>query len=249
MTEYVLKCPTEPLERKELLTIANLRRGHDYKAAINLLSSLPEYLIEDDKVIDHDKLIPFLKSLQISGKHVWNIDTALQNIIDIRFPSEFMVGEVISDLSDMLGIKYGAYPQPEIETNGNLPIKSYSEIIYMQLYNQLRNSQHSCSQHFKPKISLSVTEHKLEKNELGYIGNNQFLAGTPFVRIDVSDNGVGIDDELLPEIFKRGVTTKMTRGIGLALSGQTCYLLQGFLKVNTQLLKGTTFSLYLPQEI
>ena len=200
-------------------------------------------------VIEEERLLPLLKSLMISAKHVDNMDIALQTIIDPRTPIPFESRDVVSDLSDMLGIKYCAYPQPEININEEFSIISHQELIYMQLYNQLRNSQQSCSQLFNPKIKLTIERYQLSEKDLTYVDNNELNLVTPFIKIDVSDNGHGIEEKLLPKIFDRGVSTKMTRGIGLALSGQTCYLLKGFMKVNTEIGTGTKFSMYLPQEI
>ena len=77
-------------------------------------------LLKDGKIvgaIEEERLLPLLKSLMISAKHVDNMDIALQTIIDPRTPIPFESRDVVSDLSDMLGIKYCAYPQPEININ------------------------------------------------------------------------------------------------------------------------------------
>jgi light-regulated signal transduction histidine kinase (bacteriophytochrome) len=249
MAEYILKCPPKPLEEIELLTIANLRRGHDYKIALNLLTDLPAYMIEDGEILEKEKLLSLLRTLQTSATHVKNIDFALQTIIDPKFSETFQIKDVANDLGNMLSVRYGAYQQPEININGTFSMNSHPDLLYMQLYNQLRNAQQSCTQQPSPRIHMNISSHKLTKKELGYTGENQFTQEKSFVKIDITDNGFGIDEVLLPDIFKRGVSTKLTRGIGLALSGQTCHLLKGFIKVNSELGKGTTFSMYLPQEI
>jgi len=249
MTNYILHCPTEPLEERELERIVNLRRGHDYKAALSMIKKLPQIIIDDIETIERKDILLLMQTIKNSGMHVDYIDEALRTIPEPQQTKTFNINKVINDLNDMLSIRYCSYPQPEIIVKEEFTMNSYQELIYMELYNQLRNAQQSCTQQPNPRIKLNVSTHKLTEEELNYIGNNKFTKNTPFVRTEVSDNGCGIDEFLLPYIFKKGETTKSSRGVGLALSGQTCYLLKGFIKVDSEVGKGTTFSMYLPQEI
>jgi len=75
-----------------------------------------------------------------------------------------------------------------------------------------------------------------------------------FIRIDIQDNGIGIAEGDLPKIFGRFYkcsTTQQKEGVGLGLylareiiSGQG-----GYIKVNSQLEKGTLFSVFLRRNI
>ncbi len=71
----------------------------------------------------------------------------------------------------------------------------------------------------------------------------------PHVLLEVSDNGSGIAPEIVERIFDPFFTTKgIGKGTGLGLSTVHGIVQShgGFLKVNTQLGKGTTFQIYLP---
>ena len=65
--------------------------------------------------------------------------------------------------------------------------------------------------------------------------------------IEVSDNGCGIEDEVLPHIFDVFVSSKGGRGtgLGLAVSKKTVEEHQGKISVETELGKGTTFRIAL----
>jgi len=68
-----------------------------------------------------------------------------------------------------------------------------------------------------------------------------------YVKISITDTGIGIPKELLPKIFDPFFTTK-TKGHGLGLA--TCFSIisrhEGYISVESELGKGTAFSIYLP---
>jgi signal transduction histidine kinase len=68
------------------------------------------------------------------------------------------------------------------------------------------------------------------------------------VKFEVSDNGAGMDEDVLKKLFTSFFSTKGHRGTGLGLM-VTRKLIeehQGEIKVDSQPGKGTTFSFYLP---
>jgi len=72
--------------------------------------------------------------------------------------------------------------------------------------------------------------------------------GGSWVRIRISDTGVGISPEILPHIFEPFYTTRapLGRGLGLAQVYGIVQQRNGHLNVESELGKGTTLLVYLP---
>jgi CheY-like chemotaxis protein/anti-sigma regulatory factor (Ser/Thr protein kinase) len=75
------------------------------------------------------------------------------------------------------------------------------------------------------------------------------------LRVSVSDTGIGISDEALPRIFKefQQADTSTTRqyggtGLGLSISRNLAHVLGGDLTVESELGKGSTFTLFIPMQ-
>jgi len=69
------------------------------------------------------------------------------------------------------------------------------------------------------------------------------------IELEVRDDGIGISPEILPHIFEPFLTTKETGhgvGLGLAVSRSIMERHGGNIKVQSELGKGTTFTVMLP---
>ena len=86
-------------------------------------------------------------------------------------------------------------------------------------------------------------------NERVGAGDQQLIAGD-YVRIDVSDTGLGIDDGIRGLVFDPFFTTKdVNEGAGLGLSMVYGFARQssGDIRIADTSPNGTTFSLFLPR--
>ena len=69
------------------------------------------------------------------------------------------------------------------------------------------------------------------------------------IEIIIKDNGKGIDQESLPRIFDPFFTTKDTgTGLGLAVSNKIIEIHQGYIRAESIVGLGSTFTIYLPYE-
>jgi PAS domain S-box-containing protein len=94
-------------------------------------------------------------------------------------------------------------------------------------------------------LSISVIQQILDKD---FIEHNLEI-GNPYVIIKVTDTGNGIEKEIIDKIFDPFFTTKeLGKGTGLGLSTVLGITKShsGAISVESELKKGTTFTLYLP---
>ncbi len=101
------------------------------------------------------------------------------------------------------------------------------------------------------KGTLTITSRSEHLTEPYHFGASVIQPGD-FVVISVSDTGCGISPENLNRIFEPFFTTKKHTansgtGLGLAMVYGIIHQTGGFIKVSSELGKGTTFELYLPE--
>jgi len=72
----------------------------------------------------------------------------------------------------------------------------------------------------------------------------------PYVRLSVTDNGMGMSPDVQAHLFEPFFTTKEAKGNGLGLSNVHRIIQQsgGHIIVETESNKGTTFEIFLPRE-
>lgn len=96
-------------------------------------------------------------------------------------------------------------------------------------------------------ITIRTQEEQLDASDLLAAGAPEGLSPGRFVVISVSDNGVGIPDELRERIFEPFFSTKSPgRGMGLAASVGIVRSHRGWLEVRSERGAGSTFRVLLP---
>ena len=143
----------------------------------------------------------------------------------------------------------------EDKTKEDITLKADCKVLYLQLLRFLQNGAESHFNNFGDsspggEVIINAETIQLSKKELSYLGrNNHYTLDDLFVKISVTDEGRGMPEEIIDEIFKMGVSTKKNgSGIGLALNNYLCEFMHGFIHVESEVGVGSTFSLYIPQE-
>lgn len=131
-------------------------------------------------------------------------------------------------------------------TDKSLLIQGSSTQLQQVMLNLFGNAVHAMDGVQRPRIEITVEE--VNKDQ-------EFLLRYPkamdeqYAHIAVSDNGTGIDQEHLEKIFDPFFTTKEVgkgTGLGLSMCAKIIQSHNGFIDVESQLGKGTTFHVYIP---
>jgi len=137
-------------------------------------------------------------------------------------------------------------------TRESLPIHGDANQIQQVLLNVLNNARDAVADVNKPEIRVCLERFEADstfiKGHQGLDGKT-LRKGQAFARLSISDNGCGIPKEQLSEIFEPFFTTKevgIGTGLGLAMSYGTVRDHGGVLDVESEVGKGTVFSMYLP---
>jgi PAS domain S-box-containing protein len=93
----------------------------------------------------------------------------------------------------------------------------------------------------------SIDEGRVDENKISL--TSRFEDGR--IRIDIADTGKGIPEEILHEIFDPFFTTKPVgsgTGLGLSICQDIVRKHNGEIRVDSEIGRGTTFSIYLPRD-
>ena len=206
----------------------------------NLISFAQNFLVNDNnrpkqipglKKDDINDLVESLKTAESRSKGLVNFVKTTKSLTQIPKPSfrEFPVENLFDRVHNLM--------QTRLTTTNvdfkifllqpGLTIKADFELTEQVLINLVMNAIEAVENSEEPSIQLSAEK----------INSGQ-------VRIQVKDNGPGIDEENLEQIFVPFFTTKEKgSGIGLSLSRQIMRLHKGRIDVETGINTGTTFTL------
>jgi signal transduction histidine kinase len=82
--------------------------------------------------------------------------------------------------------------------------------------------------------------------------NKEVHDGIPYVYVSIHDSGTGIPEEKLNMIFEPFYTTKIAEkgtGLGLSITKKVAEDHSGFMKVESEVGKGSAFTLYFPYKL
>lgn len=147
-------------------------------------------------------------------------------------------------------------------------IKKSIQTIYDKFYEQTKNKNLKFVLEIDENIKDIYTDleklkqiiNNLLSNAIKFTNKGQIRLKVKneneFIKINIEDDGIGIAQENLNEIFERfkQIDSSTTRkyggtGLGLAISKELCKLLDIKIDVKSELNKGTTFELLLPKNL
>jgi len=198
---------------------------------------IPSYLSALSTNINGERqeILKEIDLLRDNVNHIREIVAMQQNFARISSVSEnIFLGDIIDDIFKMQSSSFAKY-EVQLESHyDDVPLISTDKHRVMQiLVNLLQNARQACvgGEEEVKKVTVRLTR-----------------SGEDKVRIDVTDNGIGIKPENMTKIFVHGFTTKKDgHGFGLHSGALSAKALGGSLSVTSDGPgKGATFTLELP---
>ncbi len=216
--------------------------SHELRSPLNNIIGFSELLSTDFENLPKEKIKDFMKNIHVSGQHLQ---------------------QLINDILDLSKIEAG---KMELQIEG-FPVSYFTESVTRVLQKDLDKKKINLLFNISSeidKIYVDQTRFKqilvnLVSNAIKYshIGGKVEIGIKRVendIEIYVKDEGVGINPEDLQKLFKPFQQTKSTNlkegtGLGLAITKRLVELHGGEIKVDSELNKGTTFTIRLPMVI
>jgi len=238
---------TQLQQAQKMESIGNLAGGiaHDFNNLLFPIIGMSEMLLED---LPKDSLeYENAEEIFHAGKRAGNL---VQQILAFSRQSEHKMTpvRVQNVLKEVLKLSHSTIPS-NIEIHENIQqdcglIRADSTQVHQVAMNLITNAYHAIEEK-NGTIDITLEEMTLQDNELP---DTALLPGQ-YVRLAVSDNGIGMSQNTISKIFEPYFTTKkLGKGTGLGLAVVYGIVKEhgGDIKVYSEIEKGTTFNIYLP---
>jgi signal transduction histidine kinase len=251
MTDTLQHAQNELREARDMAESANRAKSsllanmsHEIRTPLNAILGYSEMLQEEAGELGYQEIIPDLQKINAAGKHLLGVISDVLDLSKIEsgkmefVPEPFDVSELIKDVA--------AAMRPQMEANGNefgviLPpgigTMTADKIRVRQIvYNLLSNAAKFTK---GGRVTFAATE--------------SVVSGTKLIRFTVQDTGIGISEPQKSRLFKdfSQADASMSRklggtGLGMAITRRICELMGGEITLESELGKGSVFTVTLP---
>ncbi|HRH46097.1 MAG TPA: PAS domain-containing protein, partial [Pyrinomonadaceae bacterium] len=243
----LLKKEEQLQQSQKLESIGRLAGGiaHDFNNMLTVINGYSDLIIRG--ISSDDPMRRKIEEIKTAGERAAELTNRLlafsrRSILKTKVID---LNQVISDTGVMLHRLIGEDIQVIEDLSLNLnKIEADSGQLSQIVMNLVINSRDAMP---KGGNILIKTENVYLDEE--FVSQNVGARVGDFVLLKISDNGTGIDEEIKTHIFEPFFTTKeVGQGTGLGLSTVYGIVTQfgGYIAVNSEIGKGTTFDIYLP---
>lgn len=233
-TTVILKEAAQNSEKeKEDLSTALADISHQLKTPLTSIRIMLDNIndnpdmskeIRDDFILEISKQIDWISSLVVSLLKIAKFDAGTIKMENEKINAKELINDVIDNLAILVELK-------EIEIVTNIDEKATFIADYKWQKEALTNILKNSIEHSNQASKIIIT---VENSSV-------------FLKIKLQDYGQGIDKKDLKHIFERFYKAKNSSeesiGIGLALSKAIIEKNNGYIKVDSELDKGTTFEI------
>ena len=241
----VARDKAELANRSKSVFLANM--SHELRTPLTAIIGYSEILEDDADEMGLEDFLPDLHKIKTAGKHLLGLINSILDLSKVEsgkmelYIEDFDLQDLVAEVANTV--------TPLIEKNGNtLQIEAEDDVGNVSgdltktrqiLFNLLSNAS-------------KFTERGRVRLEVG----RQRVNGADQIRLVVSDSGIGMSPEQLLRLFKPFSQADASTarnyggtGLGLALCKRFCQVMGGRIEVDSELGKGTTFTVVLPADM
>lgn len=232
----------EALRKRGSEFVANV--SHELKTPLTSIKGFTETL-KAGAIRDPHKSEEFLARIDENSDRLIHIVNDILDLAKIESPNmyleieKFDPADVMRDIEKDWMYSISERRQELSIKNSAMEIRADRKLLQTALRNLVENAHRYCPEGAHIEIqTAAVTEQ-----------------GRNFVKVTVSDNGPGISPIDLPRVFERFYRADKSRnrahggtGLGLAIVKHIMISHNGFVRAQSEPLKGAKFSLYFPNE-
>jgi signal transduction histidine kinase len=220
------------------------KMSHELRTPLNAIIGYSQMLLEEAEGDDQDEDVADLQRIQSAGQHLLKLVNQILDLAKIDsgrmevYNETFALQQAIETLAD--GLRASATER------GNALVLAIDPALgpitgdRMKIDSALSQLLHNAIK-YTQKGTVTVT------------AEADATVGGGVVRIAVQDTGIGIAAEHVPNLFEQfadsdeqTATKYGGTGLGLALARKLCRLMQGEVAVETELGRGSRFTITLP---
>ena len=225
--------------------LANM--SHELRTPMNAIIGYSEMLMEEAEDVGQDDFIPDLQKIHGAGKHLLNLINDILDLSKIEagrmelyletFNIKSLINETISTIHPLIEKNHNTLECSLADDLGQMHADLTK--VRQSLFNLLSNASKFTN---NGTIALNISTYTAE--------------GNPMIAFKVRDTGIGMNSKQMGKLFQAftQADASTTRkyggtGLGLAITKKFCQMMGGDISVESELGKGSTFTINLPVRV
>ena len=232
----------EAASRAKSIFLANM--SHELRTPLNAVIGYSELLQEEAEDLGYQNFVPDLEKIRMAGKHLLGLISGILDFSKIEADKmelhleTFDIVALIRDVTTTI--------QPLVEKNGNtLTVRCADDLGAMHA-DRTRVQQ----------VLFNLLSNATKFTDGGAITLTAVREHGEWICFSIVDTGIGMRPEVVENLFEvfTQADTSTTRkyggtGLGLAISQRFCKLMGGEISVESEVGKGSTFTVHLPARV